>query len=95
MPGSWPPNWLVGKPRIVKSDGVDEVDDVDDGSGGGCDDEALSVRMLWYSSSRPWNCGVKPHLEAVLTTRTTLPLCWERGYGLPFSTGRTCVRTLQ
>ena len=28
---------------------------------------------------------MKPHFEAVLTTRTTLPLRWERGQGLPFS----------
>lgn len=27
-----------------------------------------------YSVSRPAYCGVKPHLEAVLMIRTTLPL---------------------
>ena len=33
----------------------------------------------WYRASRPANCGVKPHLEAVLTTRMTLFLYWARG----------------
>lgn len=31
------------------------------------------------------NCGVKPHFEAVLTTRITLPLRSVRGNGLPRS----------
>lgn len=30
---------------------------------------------------------MKPHFEAVLTTRTTLFERFERGYGLPFSVG--------
>ena len=37
-----------------------------------------------YNFSSPSNCGVKPHLLAVLTTKTTLPLRLESGYGLPF-----------
>jgi len=36
--------------------------------------------MFFHSSSRPLNCGVKPHFEAVLTARMILPLCCERGY---------------
>jgi hypothetical protein len=59
-PGSCPPNWLQGKPRISKSFGY-------------CAFKSL------YSFSRPANCGVKPHLEAVLTTRTTLLERLERG----------------
>lgn len=47
-----------------------------------------SVIDLW-SFSREANCGVKPHLEAVLTTRTTLPFREERGKGSPFSV-RVC-----
>jgi hypothetical protein len=39
----------------------------------------------WYSFSSPANWGVKPHFEAVLTTRTTLPLSCAREYSLPFS----------
>jgi hypothetical protein len=65
-PGSWPPNWLQGKPRTVKVSGWDSVMD------------------LW-SFSREANWGVKPHLDAVLTTRTTLPFREERGKGSPFS----------
>ena len=65
-PGSWLPNWLQGKPRMVKSSGC-------------------FCLMDWYRLSRPLNCGVKPHLEAVLTTRTTLPLRELRGKGEPFS----------
>ena len=37
------------------------------------------------------NWGVKPHLEAVLTTRMTLPLREERGKGFPVSVGNTSV----
>ncbi len=41
------------------------------------------VETFFHSSSRPFNCGVKPHFEAVLTARMTLPACWERGYSCP------------
>ena len=34
----------------------------------------------WYNFSSPANWGVKPHFEAVLTTRTTLPLSCAREY---------------
>jgi hypothetical protein len=41
-----------------------------------------------YSFSSPSNWGVKPHLLAVFTTRTTLPLRSAREYAAPFlSTG--------
>lgn len=33
---------------------------------------------------------MKPHLEAVLTTRMTLPLREERGKGFPVSVGESC-----
>lgn len=38
-----------------------------------------------YSFSRPSNCGVKPHLDAVFTTSTTLPFRLARSNSLPFS----------
>lgn len=41
--------------------------------------------MSLYSFSRPSYWGVKPHLEAVFTTRTTFPLKVSRGTSLPFS----------
>lgn len=68
-PGSWPPNWLQGKARRLKSAGY------------------LAERSSQRVCRGPY-CLVKPHSEAVLTTRTTLPRCCERSYPATCQNGR-------
>ncbi len=40
-------------------------------------------RCCRHSASNPSYCGVKPHLDAVLTTSTTLPRWAASGWGAP------------